>query len=236
MFLDEVGECDPAIQAKLLRVLQPPGQDPCQRVFHRLGESTPSSSDVRIIAATNRDLLQAISDRAFREDLFYRLAVVTIPLPPLRDRREDIPLIVNRLIDGINEQFSRQEPGFVHKQVSGAAMEFVRKHSWPGNVRQLSNTLMRASVMTDGPIIDRMDLADAIAEVPGRRPEDSLEKTLGDGFSLDDHLEEIQRHYLRRAMAEAGGVKTRAAQLLGYRNYQTLAAQLGRLGVAIKSR
>ena len=115
MFLDEIGECDPAIQAKLLRVLQPPGQDPCHRVFHRLGDSKPITSNVRIIAATNRDLLQAIAEHRFREDLFYRLAVVTIPLPPLRERREDIPLLVDRLMTGINEQFTRQEPGFVHK-------------------------------------------------------------------------------------------------------------------------
>ena len=92
---------------------------------------------------------------------------------------------------------------------------------------------MRAAVMTDGPVIDRRDIADAIAEVPGERTGDLLEVPLGEGFSLEEHLEEIQRHYLRRAMEEAGGVKKRAAELLGYRNYQTLAAQLERLGVRI---
>ena len=110
-------------------------------------------------------------------------------------------------------------------------MEFVRKHPWPGNVRQLYNTLMQAAVMTDGDVIDRQDVADAIAEVPGKATVDLLEHPSGEGFSLEDHLEEIQRHYLRRAMKEAGGVKKRAAELLGYQNYQTLAAQLDRLEV-----
>ena len=184
-----------------------------------------------IIAATNRDLLAAIAEHRFREDLYYRLAVTTVKLPPLRERREDITPLVHRLLAGINDQFTLQEPGFVHKKISGAAMEFVRKHAWPGNVRQLSNTLMRAAVMTDGPLIDREDMADAIADVPGERSRDLLEIPLGEGFSLEDHLEEIQRHYLRRAMEEAHGVKKRAAELLGYRNYQTLAAQLDRLEV-----
>jgi DNA-binding NtrC family response regulator len=119
----------------------------------------------------------------------------------------------------------------MHKKISASAMEFVRKHPWPGNVRQLYNTLMQAAVMTDEPVIERRDLADAVAEVVGHATVDLLELPLGEGFSLEQHLEQIQRHYLRRAMEESGGVKKRAAELLGYRNYQTLAAQLDRLDV-----
>jgi DNA-binding NtrC family response regulator len=235
LFLDEIGECDPSMQAKLLRVLQPPDHDPCHRTFYRVGDSKAQTSDVRIIAATNRDLLEAVADRRFRADLYYRLAVITIKLPPLRDRREDIPAIVTSLLDRINRNFERQEPGYGHKRISGTAMEFVRKHPWPGNVRQLFNTLMQAAVMTDGDVIERSDVADAIAEVPGKESVDLMELPLGDGFSLEDHLEDIQRHYLRRAMQEASGVKKRAAELLGYRNYQTLAAQLDRLEVDVPS-
>lgn len=235
LFLDEIGECDPSMQAKLLRVLQPPDHDPCHRVFYRVGDSKPLTSDVRIIAATNRDLLGAVSEQRFRSDLYYRLAVITIKLPPLRERRQDIPAIVATLMARINQSFERQEPGYRHKQVSRAAMEFVRKYPWPGNVRQLFNTLMQAAVMTDGEVIERSDLADAIAEVPGKETVDLLELPLGEGFSLEEHLEHIQRHYLRRAMEEAGGVKKRAAELLGYRNYQTLAAQLERLNVDVPS-
>ena len=231
LFLDEIGECDPAMQAKLLRVLQPPDHSPCHRVFYRVGDSKPMTSDVRIIAATNRDLLAAVSENRFRSDLYYRLAVITIKLPPLRERRQDIPAIVGTLMERINQNFERQEPGYKHKRISSSAMEFVRKYPWPGNVRQLFNTLMQAAVMTDGEVIERTDVADAIAEVPGKETVDLLELPLGEGFSLEEHLEEIQRHYLRRAMEEAGGVKKRAAELLGYRNYQTLAAQLDRLEV-----
>ena len=234
LFLDEIGECDPAMQAALLRVLQPTGPDPCHRVFQRLGDSKPVTSNVRIIAATNRDLLAAIAEHRFREDLYYRLAVTTVKLPPLRQRREDITPLVHRLLAGINDQFTLQEPGFVHKKISGAAMEFVRKHAWPGNVRQLSNTLMRAAVMTDGPLIDRDDMADAIADVPGERSHNLLEVPIGEGFSLEDHLKGIQRHYLRCAIDEAHGVKKRAAELLGYDHYQTLDQQLKRLNVEIE--
>ena len=231
LFLDEIGECDPAMQAKLLRVLQPPGLAPCHRVFQRLGDSKPITSNVRILAATNRDLLRPSPNTGFGRTSSTGWPWSRSTLPPLRERREDIAPLVDRLMAGINDQFALQEPGFVHKTISGAAMEFVRKHAWPGNVRQLYNTLMRAAVMTDGPVLDRRDMADALAEVPGERAGDLLEAPLGEGFSLDDHLEQIQRHYLRRAMEEAGGVKKRAAELLGYRNYQTLAAQLERLGI-----
>src|SRR5581483_9824171 len=98
LFLDEIGECDPSMQVKLLRVLQPPDNDPCHRVFYRVGESKPTTSNVRIVAATNRDLLLAISRNQFRDDLYYRLAAITIKLPPLRERREDIPLLAERLL------------------------------------------------------------------------------------------------------------------------------------------
>jgi len=231
LFLDEIGECDPAMQAKLLRVLQPPDHDPCHRIFQRVGESKPITSDVRIISATNRDLNLAISKNEFRDDLYYRVAAITIKLPPLRNRREDIPLLVERLLGQINANFERKEPGFKHKNISPTAMAFVRKNPWPGNVRQLFSTLQQAAVMTDGILIDRQDIADAIAEVPGKATLDPLEQPLGEGFVLTEFLEEIQRHYLIRGMNESGGVKTKAAELLGYKNYQTLSAQLERLGV-----
>jgi transcriptional regulator with PAS, ATPase and Fis domain len=237
LFLDEVGECQPPIQSKLLRVLQPPDHNPSHRVFARVGESKLTTSNVRIIAATNRDLLEAVAKNSFREDLFYRLAVIAIKLPPLRERRADISPLVESLMDQINRLFAPQEPGYKDKSISASAMEFVRKHAWPGNVRQLYNTLMRAAVMTDdSTVIERQDIADALTEVPGKAAVDLLEHPLGNGFSLVEHLEGIQRHYLERAMHEASGVKKRAAELLGYDNYQTLANQLDRLGVDVRSR
>lgn len=231
LFLDEIGECDPSMQAKLLRVLQPPDGSPCRRVFSRVGDSRPLTSDVRIVAATNRELLECVARHQFREDLYYRLAVVTIKLPPLRERQGDVVLIAKRLLDRINREFTRQEPGFQPKRLSASAIGLVRGHAWPGNARQLYNTLVQAAVMTDGDVIERRDVEDAVAELPGRSTQNALELPLGGAFSLDRHLEDIQRHYLQRALMEAGGVQRRAAELLGYRNYQTLAAQLERFGI-----
>jgi DNA-binding NtrC family response regulator len=135
------------------------------------------------------------------------------------------------VLERINRDFARQEPGYKPKRLSPSAIGYVKAQPWPGNVRQLVNTLTQAAVMTEGEVIDRRDVADAIAEVPGAASADPLELPLGGGFSLERHLEDVQRHYLRRAMAEADGVQRRAAALLGCRNYQTLAAQLDRFGI-----
>jgi transcriptional regulator with PAS, ATPase and Fis domain len=234
LFLDEIGECDLAMQAKLLRVLQPPPEEgPCKRVFRRVGDTKDMSADVRVIAATNRDLLTAIGEQKFREDLYYRLAVISIKLPPLVERRGDIPQIAERLLAQINRQFSAEEPGYRHKSISGAAIAFVKRHDWPGNVRQLFNALMQAAVMSGSDEIQRQDIEAALGEIPpgGSVETNMLERPLGDGFDLVKHLNEIQRHYLQRAMTEANGVKSHAARLLGIPNYQTLAEQLKRLNV-----
>jgi DNA-binding NtrC family response regulator len=232
LFFDEVGECDPLMQTKLLRILQPPsGSGPCHRVFYPVGASEPVVSDVRIVAATNRDLVQEIKANRFREDLYYRLAVITLRLPPLRERPRDIPLLVESFLRQINEDFERQEPGYEHKRISASGMDFVKRYPWPGNVRQLYNTLVQAAVMADGDTLNRQDVVPALGGV-GEDPDvNVLERPLGDGFNLEEHLKAIQRHYLRRAMEEAGGVKTRAADLLGLASYQALDAQLKRLEV-----
>lgn len=233
IFLDEVGECSPDMQAKLLRVLQPPpGKGPCYREFTPVGGNKPLTSDVRIVAATNRDLLDDIGAGRFREDLFYRLAVIKLKLPPLRERKTDIAALVDALMHEINTEFRGQEPGYENKHLSDAAKRFVHRYHWPGNVRQLRNTLVEAAVMAVGDTIGVADIEAAIADVPGRKHETVLDRSLGDGFSLQGLLEDIQRHYLERAMDEARGVKTRAAELLGIANYQTLDAQLKRLRVA----
>jgi transcriptional regulator with PAS, ATPase and Fis domain len=234
LFLDEVGECELEMQAKLLRVLQPPdGDDPCLRTYYRVGESEERRSSVRVIAATNRDLLAAINQTHFREDLYYRLAVIAIKIPPLRARQGDIPRIAAHLLGRINRQFEQEEPGYRHKSISDSAMVFVQRHRWPGNVRQLYNALLQAAIMAEGDAIEKHDIADAVAEMPGEAslPDYASEQLLGEGFNLQEHLNEIQRSYLRRAMKEAGGVKSRASKLLGIPNYQTLDAQLKRLNI-----
>jgi len=236
LFLDEIGECDLAMQTKLLRVLQPPdGIDPCHRVFHRVGDLRERHSSVRVIAATNRDLLAGVTEGEFREDLYYRLAVITVKLPPLRDRKGDVPEIAEHLLAQINSQFQNEEPGYTHKSISDSARIFVQRHRWPGNVRQLYNALLQAAVMAEGDTIQKHDITDAVGEMVGETSlvDDVLEHPLGDDFNLQEHLNGIHRHYLRRAMQESGGVKSRASRLLGIPNYQTLDAQLKRLGVEI---
>ena len=237
LFLDEVGECDPLMQSKLLRVLQPPpGGGPCRRVFSPVGSSEPVISDVRIVAATNRDLLQEIKAGRFREDLYYRLAVITLPLPPLRERRRDIPLLAEALLRQINADFERQEPGYRHKQISATGMDFVKRHPWPGNVRQIYNTILQAAVMADGDTLGPQDLAAAAGGIIEEGDLRVSQQPLGAGFNLEEHLNSIHRQYLRRAMEEARGVKTHAAKLLGLASYQALDAQLKRLGVEYQTR
>ena len=233
LFLDEVGECDPEIQAKLLRVLQPPlNEDPCVREFRPVGSEMHERSDVRVIAATNKNLIEAVENSKFREDLYYRLAVITIKLPPLRERTSDIEAIANSLLVRINKDFGAQEPGYKHKKLSVSANAFVKKYTWLGNVRQLHNVLLQAVAMSEKEIIEKEEIEAAISDVPRSRDKsDVLEYPLGEGFNLEKHLEEIQVHYLQRAMKEAGGVKTKAAELLDIKNYQTLDAQLKRLKV-----
>src|SRR5208283_611860 len=233
LFLDELGECDLAMQVKLLRILQPPsGKGPCCREFYPIGSDEPVTCDVRIIAATNCDLLEAISEGRFREDLYYRLASVTLKLPPLRERKKDIPLLADALLKRINEELRDQkEPGYQDKQISKSTIGFLQQHPWPGNIRQLYSALVQAAVFCEGALIQPADLVGALAEVPGPKRIDPVSHPLGNGFNLVKHLEEIQSQFLQRAMEEAGNVKTRAAQLLGYDHYQTLDAQLKRLKV-----
>jgi DNA-binding NtrC family response regulator len=222
------------MQAKLLRVPQPPAEaGPCCRVFRRVGDTDDRRGDVRILAATNRDLLQAVKDGQFREDLYYRLAVITIQLPALRERASDIPKIVDRLVGQINRQFRAEEPGYQDKTVCADAISFVKQHAWPGNIRQFYNTLLQAVVMSDGNELQREDLVAALAELPPATRESGigLDPPLEPGFDLQQHLNEIQRKYLQQAMTQARGVKAQAARLLGMKNYQTLDAQLKRLGI-----
>lgn len=235
LFLDEVGECDLETQAKLLRVLQPiSGEGPGVRNVCRLGESKDRRVDVRIIAATNKDLHRAIQNGEFREDLYYRLAMVSIHLPPLRERKTDIPKIAEHLLGLLNQQFEADEPGYEHKTLSAPAIAFVKSHAWPGNVRQLYNALMQAAVLTDGKTIGRKELVASVGEMPEASGSITriMDRPLGDGFNIEEHLNSIHGLYLRRAMEEAHGVKAKAARLLGMKNYQTLDAQLKRLGVA----
>ena len=213
LFLDEIGELPLPAQTKLLRVLQ-------EGTVQRVGSSDAPSVDVRVIAATNRTLTEEVARGRFREDLFYRLAVAVLNLPPFRERGGDVGLVTDHLLGEINHELA-QAPGYQRKSLSASARNLLARHRWPGNVRELRNTLMRAAIWSAGDTITEDDLRGALLSAPGDRKRDVWDRQLGGGFSIEALLAEIRLHYLNRAREEARGNKTRAARLLGLRNPQT---------------
>ncbi len=213
LFLDEIGELPLQAQVKLLRALQ-------EKEVTRLGAPKPIPFDVRVIAATNRDLIKEISRGCFRPDLFYRIAVAVLKLPPLIDRAGDIGLLVDNILDQINDE-SVNEPGYKNKKISAAAKNLMLQHNWPGNVRELQNTLMRAAIWSSGTKIDLEDIRDAMLPMAQPGEDGLLGKPLDNGVNLSNLMEKLAQHYLKRALSEANGNKTKAAELLGFSNYQT---------------
>jgi DNA-binding NtrC family response regulator len=214
LFLDEIGELPAQAQVKLLRTLQ-------EGEVQRLGSSKPRKIDVRVIAATNRTLAEEVATNRFREDLFYRLAVATLHLPPLRDRAGDIGSLVDLFLEKANED-SKSEPGYQQKTLSAGARNLLLAHTWPGNVRELQNTILRAVIWSPKARIEAEDIADAF--LPRGASDDAgiLHRPLGNGLDLPELLASVARHYLSRAMDEARGNKTKAAELVGLPSYQTL--------------
>ena len=232
LFLDEVGECPPAIQVKLLRVLQPPpDKGSCYREFRPIGGKIVETSNVRVIAATNRDLIREVTEGRFREDLYYRLAPIVVKLPPLRTRKSDIIPIAEAILERINIDFKQEEPGYEYKKISANTKSFVKNHLWPGNVRQLANVLLQAAIMSEKAVLDPPDFIAAVADVPSLNIDNDSGVSLGEGVSLENLINELKIKYLRKAMREAGGNKAKAAELLGYENYQRLDAQLKRFEI-----
>lgn len=224
LFLDEVGELPLSAQVKLLRTLQD------GRIV-RVGSTTPRSVDVRTVAATNRTLVEEVASGRFREDLFYRLAVAVLRLPPLRERQGDVGLLLDRLLDQVNEEHAAQ-PGYERKHISVNARNLLLSHSWPGNVRELLNTLHRVALWTPGTTIRSGDVKESLLPSVARQGSRILDKPLDDGLNLPSLLAEVARHYLARALDETGGNKTRAARLLGLPSYQTLTNWMRRYGVS----
>ena len=196
IFLDEVADMSAGTQSKILRVLQ-------EQTFERVGGMQAVRVDVRIIAATNKDIKQLVADGEFREDLYYRLNVITLALPPLRERRDDIPALVKFFAD----KFAR-ELGYSSVEIDEDAMVQMVEHSWPGNIRQLRNVLERAAIMAGGDTIREEHLAIEAGEVS--RAAGTL-----DPFEQGLTLEEMERMMIERALKKAGGVQKKAAQLLG---------------------
>ena len=211
IFLDEIGEMATSMQVKLLRVIQ-------DRRFRRLGGTDEVQADVRLIAATNQDLPKMVADGRFREDLYYRLNVLSIQVPPLRDRMEDIPLLAAHFL----EQFAAQM-GKTVKTISAPALQLLQEHEWRGNVRELQNAMERAVALerTEAILPESLpnDVRQGRSSIAPASPE-ALPglpglPALGDGFDLEARGEEFYRHYLALALERAGGVQVKAAELLG---------------------
>ncbi len=223
LFLDEVGELPLGAQVKLLRVLQD------QEVV-KIGGSQSRKVDVRVIAATNRQLTDEVRRGAFREDLFYRLAVGVIKVPPLRDRSGDLTLLVDKLLARANDE-AESYSGFRRRSLTAGARSVLLGHIWPGNVRELANTLRRLVSWSGEASISADDARQALFATRLDRDDDVLERELGHGFDIEALLGDVAKHYLSRAMKLAGGNKSKAASLLGLPSYQTLTNWLERYDV-----
>ncbi len=205
VFLDEIGEMSPVMQVKFLRVLQ-------ERKFRRVGGLDEMSADIRVIAATNQELAKLVADGRFREDLFYRINVIPIHLPPLRERREDIPLLAEHFLTKYSEQMGKTVSG-----VSQEALHLMQQYDWPGNIRELENTIERAVALESTPTVLPDSLPPAVRGDSPRltasgQPADELPAS---GFDLEAHVKEIERGYIAEALKRAGGVQVKAAELLG---------------------
>ncbi len=226
LFLDEVGELPKKTQVKLLRALQ-------EGEIVRVGSTRPTRVDVRIVAATNRNLVDEVGAGRFREDLFYRIAVAVLKVPPLRERVGDIGVLVDHFVEELNQEQVAASSG--SKKISVAARNLLLAHPWPGNVRELHNTLLRAWIWTPSRVIEEEDIAESISALPraSGTTDVVLNRPLGKGLRLPDLLSDVARHYLERALHAAHGNKTKAAQLVGLASYQTLTNWLKRYDVAV---
>jgi len=214
IFLDEIGEMSPMLQVKILRVLQ-------ERKFRRVGGTEEVDADIRIIAATNRDLGRMVADGQFREDLYYRINVIPVRLPALRERVEDVPQLAEHFVAKFAAQMNKPISG-----ISGAAMSCLQAHTWPGNVRELENALERAVALERTPSILPESLPEAVRGVEtqpaaaaaaavalaGQPDPHALPEK---GFDLEQHVQHLEREYIAEALRRSGGVKVKAAELLG---------------------
>jgi DNA-binding NtrC family response regulator len=211
LFLDEVGTMSVALQTKLLRALQ-------EREFERVGDSHTIKVDVRVVAATNSDLLRMVADGQFREDLYYRLNVIPVHLPPLRERKDDIPLLVRHFLERLQKE----------KTISQEAMRRLMAYHWPGNVRQLENAIERAVAFSGAR--PQMDVADLSTEIQ-QAEEPVLPSALTlpeEGVDLDRFIATVERDLIQRSLERTGGNKGAAAKLLGLKR-TTLVEKLKRL-------
>jgi transcriptional regulator with GAF, ATPase, and Fis domain len=214
IFLDEIGDMPLATQAKLLRVLQ-------EKEFERVGGNHTIRVDVRFIAATNKNLMEMVKQGTFREDLYYRLNVFSIFLPPLRERREDIPLLAQHFIEVMESPV----------KISSQSLQILTAYSWPGNIRELKNSLERAAVLTDTGIIEPNHLA---LQINGDLMSQVLQAQDGTASSIDERLEEIEKGIIIEALCRSGGIQVKASEILGI-NQRSLWHRIKKLGIDVET-
>jgi transcriptional regulator with GAF, ATPase, and Fis domain len=214
IFLDEIGDMPLATQAKLLRVLQ-------EKEFERVGGNQTIRVDVRFIAATNKNLMEMVKQGTFREDLYYRLNVFSIYLPPLRERKEDIPLLAAHFLEGMENPV----------KLSPQSLQILTAYSWSGNIRELKNALERATVLTDTGIIEPQHLA---LQINSDLPSQVLQSSESTPSSIDERLEEIEKGLIIEALSRSGGVQVKAAEILGI-NQRSLWHRIKKLGIDVET-
>jgi len=207
IFLDEVGDTSQAMQVKLLRVLQ-------ERTFRRVGGTEEISVDVRIISATNRDLSEMVAENQFREDLFYRISVIPLDLPPLRQRRDDIPLLADHFLARLNSSMSKRI-----ERISDEALKKMESYDWPGNVRELENAMERAFILETSDELSAQHLPESVSTTPRMR---AMTNFPDQGFDLESFVEDLQKGFLEEALRRTNGVQVKAAELLrmSYRSFR----------------
>jgi two-component system response regulator PilR (NtrC family) len=222
LFLDEIGEVPQQVQVKLLRVIQ-------ERTLRRVGGNEDIPVDVRLVAATHRDLEEAVRQGKFREDLFYRLNVIQVRIPPLRERKDDIPLLAHHFL----KKYSR-DLGKTFRSISSEAMDLLLRHPWPGNVRELENVIERAATLENADVIGVGSLPPSMrAQTASRREAVPLELP-ADGMDLERVLDDLERSLLSQALSRAGGVRTEAARLLGI-TFRSIRYRLRKHGFDVES-
>ena len=218
LFLDEIGEMNPSTQAKILRVIE-------QSEFTRIGGAQPVRVDVRLIAATNRDLHQGMRDGTFRSDLYYRLNVVSVHLPPLRDRRDDLSLLIRHFLRAKSVELS-----FAEKSFTNEALDLLMQYSWPGNVRELENVIERTMVLSPGPVMTPEDLPHYLATRSGES-HPAQQSVLRGETRLSEAVDHFEQELIRNALAQAQNNQTRAAEILGTTR-RILKYKMDKLGIA----
>lgn len=222
LFLDEFGELPLDAQVRLLRVLQ-------DGSFTSVGDNKEREVDVRIIAATHKDLSLAIADHQFREDLYYRVAIGVLQLPPLRARQGDLSLLTDTLLGRINREAATQ-PNYKHKKLSPGARKIILNHAWPGNVRELHAALLRSTLWSNDDKISEADMLESMLKAPQKK-NNVMEQSLGNNFNIQKLIDDIERHYVEKAWHQSGKRKKQATELLGYNSYQNLDKRLKKYGI-----